>query len=354
MTAALINWLMSPWPQWRTHWRVWHAWPMGAQALLLSLCSLVTVLAGSVWVSAQAWESWWQSQDRAQQIQQDMQMLQQQVQQQRRRIASMQAMPHPAGFAAPAWQTWPQDMPADSKLVLRAWLAWGRQHGLQVQAGKVEEAAASASWTGSLPQLLAAWHGLPAAVPRMAVTGFEWRIHPDPLRMQAAGRTQALQLQMHWVVLKERNRPPETAHKPQAMAKPSHAGAASASLLRANPADSLSRTGRASQMHDPFSLVGLKKALPMAAQSWATPLSWQTRPLSQMRWVGMLANDQQRQALVHCDGRVYPVLVGERLGQDWGVVIEIGRDHLRLREWVADAQGKWVSLERRFPAGAQP
>jgi hypothetical protein len=34
--------------------------------------------------------------------------------------------------------------------------------------------------------------------------------------------------------------------------------------------------------------------------------------------------------------------------------MEIGRDHLRLREWVADAQGKWVSLERRFPAGAQP
>ena len=73
-----------------------------------------------------------------------------------------------------------------------------------------------------------------------------------------------------------------------------------------------------------------------------------------MRWPGMLANDQQRQALVHCEGRVHAVLVGDHLGQDWGVVMEIGRDHLRLREWVADAQGKWVSLERRFPAGAQP
>ncbi len=354
MTTAHINWLMSPWPQWRTHWRVWHAWPLGAQALLLSVCSLLAMFAGSVWVSAQAWDSWWQSQDRAQQTQQDMQLLQQQVQQQRTRIANMQAMLHPAGFALPAWQTWPDDMPPDNKQVLRAWLAWGRQHGLKVQAGKIEEAAASGSWTGSLPQLLAAWHGLPAAVPRMAVTAFEWRIQPDPLRTQTLGKTQALQLHMHWVLLKERNRPPEKASKPQALVTPNKEGETPANLMTPNPAPSTSRTSSASLMHNPFSMAGMKKALPMVALSGATPLPWQTRPLAQMRWAGMLANDQQRQALVHCEGRVHPVLVGDHLGQDWGVVMEIGRDHLRLREWVADAQGKWVSLERRFPAGAQP
>ena len=162
----------------------------------------------------------------------------------------------------------------------------------------------------------------------MAVTGFEWRIQPDPLRSQTLGKTQALQLQMHWVVLKERNRPPEKAGKPQAMATPIKEGAAPASLLSASAAASVSRTSSASLMHNPFSMAGLKKALPMVALYGATPLPWQTRPLSQMRWAGMLANDQQRQALVHCDGRVHPVLVGDRLGQDWGVVMEIGRDHL--------------------------
>jgi hypothetical protein len=192
--------------------------------LLLSLCSLLAMLAGSVWVSAQAWDSWWQSQDRAQQTQQDMQMLQQQVQQQRARIASMQALPHPAGFTVPAWQAWPDDMPPDSKQVLRAWLAWGRQHGLKVQAGKIEEAAASGNWTGSLPQLLAAWQGLPAALPRMAVTGFEWRIQPDPLRSQTLGKTQPLQLQMHWVVLKERNRPLKRLANPKPWPHPSKKG----------------------------------------------------------------------------------------------------------------------------------
>ena len=354
MTTSLIDKLMSPWPQWRTHWRVPHAWPVGAQVLLLSVCSLLAVAAGSAWVSAQAWDSWWQAGERAQQTQQDMQLLQQKVQQQRTRIANLQTMPHPAGFAIPAWQAWPDDIPADHKQVLRAWLDWGRQHGLAVQANSIDDASASGSWTGSLPQMLAAWHGLPTAVPRMAVTSFEWRAGADPLRIKHAGGEQPLWLHMRWVVLKERQHATEPLTKPQSMTQPATDGMDSHPAPSLGSTRSVSTRASASLLHDPFSAEGVKKALPLVALKSTAPMPWQTRPLSQMRWVGMLANDHQRQALVHCEGRVHPVMAGDRLGQDWGVVVEIGRDHLRLREWVADTQGKWVSQERRFPAGAQP
>ena len=358
MTGALINSLLSAWPQWRTHWRVWHAWPVGAQVGLLVMCSLLGIAAGTAWVSAEAWDHWWQAQARSQQTEQDMHALQRQVQQERSRIASLQAMPHPAGLSIPAWQAWPDDMPPDQQQVLRAWLAWGRLHGLAVQAHKMDEAMASGRWTGSLPQLLSAWHGLPTAVPRMLVTGFEWRIPSDTLSTPNRGKAQILQLplqlQMQWVVLRERTRATVPNSQPLAPTPSAGVNAASTGAATARTLSWQPTAPPVSSMHNPFSMVGVQKALPWVASTGAVPKDWQTRPLSQLRWVGMLANDHQRQALVQGDGRVHTVLVGDRLGQDWGVVIEIERDHLRLREWVADAQGKWVSHERRFPAGAAP
>ncbi|MFM7698325.1 MAG: pilus assembly protein PilP [Limnohabitans sp.] len=310
------------------------------------------MLVGTAWVSAEAWDSWWQSDERALQIEQDMHTLELQLQQHRSRMANLQAQPHPAGFGIPAWQAWPDDMPPDLKQVLRAWLAWGRLHGLTVQAHKMDEAMASGRWTGSLPQLMTAWHGLPTAVPRMVITGFEWRIKSDPLLSPARSNSPILQLQMQWVVLKERLHANESATKHLPKPHASAANGASSGAETARPTVRLSLPPSASYMYNPFSIVGLQKALPSIALSGNVLLDWQTRPLSQLRWVGMLANGHQRQALVHGDGQVHTVDVGDRLGQDWGVITEIGRDHLRLREWVADAQGKWVSRERCFPAGA--
>ena len=249
-------------------------------------------------------------------------------------------------------------MPPDQQQVLRAWLAWGRLHGLAVQAHKMDETMASGRWTGSLPQLLSAWHGLPTAVPRMLVTGFEWRIPSDTLSTSNRGKAQILQLplqlQMQWVVLRERTRASVPNSQPLAPTPSAGVNAASTGAATARTLSWQPTAPPVSSMHNPFSMVGVQKALPWVASTGAVPKDWQTRPLSQLRWVGMLANDHQRQALVQGDGRVHTVLVGDRLGQDWGVVIEIERDHLRLREWVADAQGKWVSHERRFPAGAAP
>ena len=334
MTAALLARLMAPWPQWRTHWNVWHAWPLGAQVLLLSVGSLCGVVAGSLWVSAEAWDQWWHAQDIWRQTQQDMDLLQRQVQQQRERIAKLQAQPHPAGFAIPAWQAWPDELTPDHRDVLQAWLHWGSSHGLVVQAFKTEEGKASGSWTGSLPSLLAAWHGLPGAVPRMAVTGFDIQTLLDPPSEPASPKAMQLQLQMQWVVLNERQHLSESASKPP----------------------SVWRVQSSSMVHDPFAATGLKKALPWVAlpASVHDLSSWQTQSISDMRWAGMLANAHQRWALLQVQGQVQTIALGDRLGQDWGVVTGIERDHLRLREWVADAQGKWVSQARRFPAVDPP
>lgn len=356
MTASIVDRLMAPWPQWRTHWRVWHAWPLGAQMLLLSLGSLIAVAAGSVWVSAEAWNHWWHAQDSWQQTQQDMDALQRQVQQLRDRIAQLQAQPHPAGFALPAWQAWPNDLPPDHRAVLQAWLLWGRRHGLGAQATTIEQAGASATWRGSLPQLLAAWQGLPTAVPRMAVTGFDIKAVADPMHSLAPNQPMQLQLQMQWTVLTEQPHTAESRAKPQLANK---AKAESAALLRdstlAQPAGMQGKPLSA-MVHDPFSTAGLKKALPWVALSPSSHqvLPWQTLALSELRWAGMLAHGEQRRALLHAQGRVHTVGVGDRLGQDWGVVTGIGRDHLRLQEWLADTQGKWVSQARRFPMVGPP
>ena len=96
-----VRW-QTPWPQWRSHWQVLHAWPPGAQWLLLSLLSLCMTAAGSWWWSSEAWETWWQAEEQLQQLDEEIHNHQQQVNQWRERIQQLQALPHPSGWAVPA------------------------------------------------------------------------------------------------------------------------------------------------------------------------------------------------------------------------------------------------------------
>ena len=338
------------WPQWRTHWNALHAWPPGAQALALGFMSLCLTVAGSWHVSSMAWQTWWDQDEQYAQWQQETQALAFQVSQQRKLIARLTALPHPSGLTAAAWQSWPDELTQDDRQILEEWMQWGQVHGLKSYSAYVLADHSEGIWRGTLPQLLAAWHGLQQALPRTRMTGFDLRISAEDTSVSA------LVLHMQWVNEKNNSLASPVALKvnslasnfikePSVISDPIYTSQVVTPLM-----------SKSAYIHNPFSINGLKAGLPLGVTSFDVK-GWaklQTRPLSHLRWAGSLVAGDKRQALVTCDGLIYGVSLGERLGQDWGEVTRISTDHLWLREWFADASGTWVSREKRFPAGDQP
>lgn len=66
-------------------------------------------------------------------------------------------------------------------------------------------------------------------------------------------------------------------------------------------------------------------------------------PLDAMSVVGVLVRDAQTVALVRVDRLLYPVRVGQYLGQNFGRVQQITESGLTLREVVQDPSGEWVA-----------
>lgn len=65
-------------------------------------------------------------------------------------------------------------------------------------------------------------------------------------------------------------------------------------------------------------------------------------PLDAMAMVGSLRRGGQQIALIRVDKLIYPVKVGEHLGQNFGKVIQISDAELVLREIVQDGAGEWI------------
>ena len=120
----------SPWPQWRTHWHVWHAWPLLAQALLLSWCGLCAIAVGSGYWSNEAWQTWWSAEETDAEQQQQRAQLQTQWRQLQATQDTLQAQRHPSGLPLPAWQALPKPDASTQQAQL---LRLAQQHGLQVQ-----------------------------------------------------------------------------------------------------------------------------------------------------------------------------------------------------------------------------
>ena len=335
-----------------TGWSRWFwATSLGARLAVVCGVSAVCSLLISLWVSQSAWEAWWTAQDDWQLAHDDVVALEQSLEAQRAQIDQLQSQPHPAGFSVPAWQTWPPDQVLDERHVLSDWLAWGRQHGLQVQATRIESGQGAGTWEGRLPELLAAWQGLPRAVPRMVVMGFECERVQPAVPARAQPRSETLQLKMQWSVLQDEQRPPAVAQKKAStfeVEPPNPKPAANQPLAR--PAKAW--------VYQAFGEQALVSALPAQALtplSWAQALgTWQTQPLETLRWKGRVSSGSRQWAWVAHEGLVHVVKLGDRLGQDWGEVLAIEPDHLQLREWHANAQGQWVSQLRRFPAVNAP
>lgn len=330
----------SPWPQWRSHWHVPHAWPPLAQWLLLLVLGLVVTLAVTAYGSQEAWQAWWDGQEEFEQLEQDLQATQQQAQALRQRIKALSELPHPSGWDVPAWQAWPQSAPTPDIQALQQWLSWGREHGLASQALPLTNAHA-VRWTGSLAAQLAAWHGLPQAFPRMRVTAFEWQ--------RVVGKS-SLQLVLGWAQANDKPSSDKTV-KP----KPSDEKSPQLWPPLTTVDAFIPPKGQAHALYNAFHVSALRSGL--APQLLAQrPQGWpqlQHHDMSQLRWVGSLQRLGQRQALFAFNGLVYPVHLGDSLGQDWGQVVQIERDHVVLREWHADTQGQWQPMDRRLPTALE-
>ena len=65
-------------------------------------------------------------------------------------------------------------------------------------------------------------------------------------------------------------------------------------------------------------------------------------PLDQMQMVGSVAREGRPSALLRIDALLYPVRVGDYLGQNYGRVTKINETEITLREIVQDAAGEWI------------
>ena len=68
-------------------------------------------------------------------------------------------------------------------------------------------------------------------------------------------------------------------------------------------------------------------------------------PLESIRMVGTIAQKNEVFAVLKAGPNVYRVRTGNYLGQNFGVITEIGDGRLSLRELVQDASGEWVERE---------
>ena len=343
--STVVRW-HTPWPQWRSHWQVLHAWPPGAQWLLLSLLSVCLTAAGSCWWSSEAWDVWWQADEQLQQLDEDILRHQQQVKQLRQRIQEIQALPHPSGWPVPAWQTWPHTPPLDDNQDLQLWLNWGRQHGLAAQALPLTGESA-VRWKGTLPALLAAVHGVPQEFPAMRLSGLDWQVLPASATSNKTGPIEVrLQLELQWTRAQDKPLAFLSAQS-QAVAEKN---VAKAEALPVSPPPAAA----SAKLYNPFQVTALRSGLPPEVAQ-RQPRGWtvlQTQPVSHMRWVGTLSRHDRRQGLLSFNGLVYSVQTGDHIGQDWGEVTDIARDHLVLREWHAQKDGEWLAVTQRIAAGA--
>jgi type IV pilus assembly protein PilP len=105
------------------------------------------------------------------------------------------------------------------------------------------------------------------------------------------------------------------------------------------------------QAIDPFSPNKLLVELAKAAEASNNPLKPDTTrpkellenyPLDTMRMVGAMQKGGVSYGLLQIDKAVYQVKVGQRIGQNYGLVTRVSDGAVDIRETVQDAAGEWV------------
>lgn len=65
-------------------------------------------------------------------------------------------------------------------------------------------------------------------------------------------------------------------------------------------------------------------------------------PLESLKMVGMIQKDKMLHAIIKADKSVHLVKIGNYLGQNFGMIIQITESEVQLRELVQDSAGDWV------------
>ena len=307
--SARWTWGAHAWPQWRSHWRVLHAWPLSAQGLLLSAMALLMSLWLSWQVSGQAWLTWWQAQQREEDAGLQLQSLQQQVDQHLQRVEALQAIRHPSG------QDWP------------AWVSMSPNN-------RDAQLLESRDWRGSLPSLLDAWQTFAQQAPQARVNAFVVSV----LNPQGSvGKALELSLQLHTQDDAE-----------QALKR------FATSSAKLAPAPVLPDGQLPARLFNPFDATGLPQGLPALEPTVKAKAGLPDTELSQWQWVGAVTSGNQSLALLTHEGQLYTIKPGQALGAQGGEVIQVGIDHVWLRQWVADSQGQWQARSNRWPGKGTP
>jgi type IV pilus assembly protein PilP len=117
------------------------------------------------------------------------------------------------------------------------------------------------------------------------------------------------------------------------------------------PKDFIPYAYNAKDAVEPFSQDKLLSQLARAAETAQDPNKpdlqrpkevLETFPLDTMHMVGTLQKAGANYALLQIDRAVYQVRVGQRIGQNFGIVTRVGDDAINIREVVQDAAGEWV------------
>ena len=65
-------------------------------------------------------------------------------------------------------------------------------------------------------------------------------------------------------------------------------------------------------------------------------------PLESLKYVGVMTRKKMWYAIIQVDSTLYQVKVGNYMGQNFGVVVNISESEITLRELVQDSAGDWV------------
>lgn len=109
----------------------------------------------------------------------------------------------------------------------------------------------------------------------------------------------------------------------------------------------------ASEQVDPFNVSRMKGVAPSVGRVAGTlqpdtnrrrePL--EAMPLDSLKMVGNLRQGTNTVALLQSETMLYPVRVGNYVGQNFGQIIRISDNEVAIKELVQDAAGDWVQRD---------
>lgn len=65
-------------------------------------------------------------------------------------------------------------------------------------------------------------------------------------------------------------------------------------------------------------------------------------PLESLNYVGVMIRKKVSYAIIQADSALYQVKIGNYMGQNFGVVVDVSESEVTLRELIQDSAGDWV------------